>query len=230
MFRQLLATPLRVPWICIRNSFVHRRHVTNPGLRSACNSACACDANDCHCRRQSKAARFTNFAGLVAGTAILSAPGLIIPRMSILHANGALVDDHLVIDLNQIAEGATFTTTWAAQSIFIRHRTAAEIAAAQSTPMSDLPDPQPDSERVQLPEWLILIGECTHMGCIPMTGGDYGGFICPCHDSHFDTSGRARHGPARTNLPLPHYHFSDNNTRVVIRHTAPCSNVAESLQ
>ena len=102
--------------------------------------------------------------------------------------------------------------------MFIDHRTEQEIQAAESTPLAELIDPQPDSARVQKPEWLVIVGVCTHLGCIPLgqkTGesrGEYGGWFCPCHGSHYDTSGRIRKGPAPLNLAVPPYEFSDDTT------------------
>ena len=78
--------------------------------------------------------------------------------------------------------------------------------------MDDLPDPESDAARVQNPEWLVMIGVCTHLGCVPLgEQGEYGGWFCPCHGSHYDTSGRIRKGPAPTNLEVPQYAFVDDN-------------------
>ncbi|WP_420403628.1 ubiquinol-cytochrome c reductase iron-sulfur subunit [Nisaea sp.] len=118
------------------------------------------------------------------------------------------------VDLSAIEEGMSITVVWRGKPVFIRHRTAAEIAEAEETPMADLPDPSPDAERVEKPEWLILVGICTHLGCVPLgqkttePRGDYGGWFCPCHGSHYDTSGRIRKGPAPANLPVPPYAFT----------------------
>mgnify|MGYP003974321739 FL=1 len=78
--------------------------------------------------------------------------------------------------------------------------------------MSDLPDPESDEARVEKPEWLILVGVCTHLGCVPLgQQGEFDGWFCPCHGSHYDTSGRIRKGPAPLNLPVPDYVFLDDN-------------------
>ena len=92
--------------------------------------------------------------------------------------------------------------------MFVRHRTPAEIQAAESAPLASLPDPQPDGKRVKKPEWLVVIGVCTHLGCIPLGHeGEFEGWFCPCHGSTYDTSGRIRSGPAPTNLEVPEYAF-----------------------
>ena len=119
------------------------------------------------------------------------------------------------VDLSAIEVGQSITVSWRGQPVFIRRRTADEIKTAKEVVLSDLPDPQADSERVQDPEWLILVGICTHLGCIPLgqkqkrNRGEYGGWFCPCHGSHYDTSGRIRKGPAPENLKVPKYTFID---------------------
>ena len=95
-------------------------------------------------------------------------------------------------------------------------RTAEEIAAEESVDVSTLRDPQADSERVSNPEWLIILGVCTHLGCVPIANaGEFGGYYCPCHGSHYDASGRIRKGPAPLNLEVPYYEFPDDSTVVV---------------
>lgn len=117
------------------------------------------------------------------------------------------------VDLSPIKEGQAVTVMWRGKPVFIRKRTAAEIKQAVEADGIDMRDPQADGERAQKPEWLVLIGICTHLGCIPRgqsTGdvqGEYGGWFCPCHGSHYDTSGRIRKGPAPTNLEVPPYAF-----------------------
>jgi len=117
------------------------------------------------------------------------------------------------VDLGPIEVGQSITVKWRGKPVFIRHRSAQEIEQARAVNVNDLPDPQSDADRVQMPEWLIMVGVCTHLGCIPLgqkTGdpqGDYGGWFCPCHGSHYDTAGRIRKGPAPKNLAVPHYTF-----------------------
>ncbi len=117
-----------------------------------------------------------------------------------------------VVDISDIAEGSGRTVIWQGKPVFIKHRTPAEIAEARDVILDQLPDPEADSARVQKPQWLVTLGVCTHLGCVPLNGGAYDGWLCPCHGSQFDTSGRVRRGPAPTNLPVPPYEFLDDNT------------------
>ncbi|NDF11341.1 MAG: ubiquinol-cytochrome c reductase iron-sulfur subunit [Proteobacteria bacterium] len=122
------------------------------------------------------------------------------------------------VDLSPIQPGQIITVMWRGKPVFIRRRTDKEIAEAREVKVSDLPDPQKDEERVQKgkEQWLIVVGVCTHLGCVPLGNqGDYGGWFCPCHGSHYDTSGRIRKGPAPANLHVPDYTFiSDTSIRI----------------
>ena len=125
------------------------------------------------------------------------------------------------VKLDAIEVGQAVTVTWRGKPVFIRRRTQAEIQEARSVEMSVLPDPQTDEERVQKEQWLIMVGVCTHLGCVPLgqkeadNKGEFGGWFCPCHGSHYDTSGRIRKGPAPKNLTVPEYKFlTDTNVRI----------------
>ncbi len=122
------------------------------------------------------------------------------------------------VDLAPVAEGQVIKVFWRGKPIFISHRTKKEIDDARNVNVGSLPDPEPDQQRVKpgKDEWLVLIGICTHLGCIPIAHqGAYDGYFCPCHGSVYDTSGRIRSGPAPTNLPLPPYEFvSDTKIRI----------------
>jgi len=120
------------------------------------------------------------------------------------------------VDLSQIAAGQSVTILWRGKPVFVRHRTEAEIAQAQKDDTAALPDPAKDADRVKKPEWLVMMGVCTHLGCVPLgQQGDFGGWFCPCHGSHYDTSGRIRKGPAPANLPIPQYAFlTDTRIRI----------------
>ncbi|KAL1311786.1 hypothetical protein AAFC00_001870 [Neodothiora populina] len=120
------------------------------------------------------------------------------------------------VDLAAIPEGKNVIIKWRGKPVFIRHRTADEIKEADDTKWEALRDPQPDSDRVKKPEWLIMLGVCTHLGCVPIgEAGDFGGWFCPCHGSHYDISGRIRKGPAPLNLEVPTYDFPEENSLVI---------------
>ncbi|KAG6656143.1 hypothetical protein CIPAW_04G001200 [Carya illinoinensis] len=109
----------------------------------------------------------------------------------------------LEVDLSSIEPGSTVTVKWRGKPVFIRRRTEDDIKLANSVDVGSLRDPQLDSERVKNPEWLVVVGVCTHLGCIPLpNAGDFGGWFCPCHGSHYDISGRIRKGPAPYNLEI----------------------------
>ncbi|MEQ8388655.1 MAG: ubiquinol-cytochrome c reductase iron-sulfur subunit [Alphaproteobacteria bacterium] len=120
------------------------------------------------------------------------------------------------LDLSAIEPGQAITVKWRGKPVFIRHRTAGEIEAARAVAESDLPDPEADAARVKKPEWLIMVGICTHLGCVPLgqkpgqPKGEWNGWFCPCHGSHYDTSGRVRKGPAPKNLLVPDYSFVED--------------------
>ena len=121
---------------------------------------------------------------------------------------GTLALSSVEVDLSPIAEGQIVTVKWRGGPVFVRHRTQKEILAAEATPIAELRDPQTDQERVQKPEWLVVVGVCTHLGCVPLGHeGQYEGWKCPCHGSVYDTSGRIRQGPAPLNLVVPEYKF-----------------------
>ncbi len=125
------------------------------------------------------------------------------------------------ISLDAIPVGSSITVIWQGKPVFIRHRTAEEIQNAERVSLKDMPDPEADYKRAQKPEWLVILGICTHLGCVPLgqkpteERGEFGGWICPCHGSQFDTSGRIRKGPAPTNLAVPPYKFL-NDTMIRI--------------
>lgn len=123
------------------------------------------------------------------------------------------------VELGPIQPGMAVTVMWRGKPVFVRHRTPEEIATARAVPMSELKDPARDEQRVQRPQWLVMVGVCTHLGCVPLgqkptdAKGDYNGWFCPCHGSHYDTSGRIRKGPAPANLEVPTYTFM-NDTKI----------------
>ena len=125
------------------------------------------------------------------------------------------------VDLAPIEVGQAIKVKWRGKPVFIRRRTADEIEMARAVDLAELPDPEDDAARTEKPEWLILVGVCTHLGCIPLgtkdtePKGEFNGWFCPCHGSHYDTSGRIRKGPAPKNLEVPTYVFlSDTMVRI----------------
>ncbi len=121
------------------------------------------------------------------------------------------------VDLSKIEIGQSITVKWRGKPVFVRRRSEDEIKVASAVPTADLIDPETDADRVQKAEWLILLGVCTHLGCVPLgqkpsePKGEFGGWFCPCHGSHYDTSGRIRKGPAPRNLAVPPYGFLDDS-------------------
>ncbi|MGR3271744.1 ubiquinol-cytochrome c reductase iron-sulfur subunit [Thalassococcus profundi] len=125
------------------------------------------------------------------------------------------------VSLDGVAPGSRITVKWRGRPVFIDHRPPERIAEARAEDISQLPDPEADEDRVQRDEWLVVIGVCTHLGCIPLGQGSgdatglWGGWFCPCHGSHYDVSGRIRKGPAPRNLDIPPYQFlSDTLVRI----------------
>jgi len=141
-------------------------------------------------------------------------------RMAVVNILGTLSPSANVVamakveaDISKVEEGTAVTVMWRGKPVFIRHRTPAEIKIAEDTEMSELKDPQTDAERVKDPRYMVLVGICTHLGCVPVNKmGDYDGWYCPCHGSHYDLSGRIRRGPAPLNLEVPAYKFLSSKT------------------
>ena len=162
------------------------------------------------------------FTYLVAGTtgftgAVL-AKNMVVDFLASLSASAdVLALAKVEVDLTSIPEGKNLIIKWRGKPVFIRHRTDEEIQAANGVDIKELRDPQTDSVRVTKPEWLVVMGVCTHLGCVPLgDSGEYGGWFCPCHGSHYDTSGRIRKGPAPLNLEVPAYEFIEDGAKVVI--------------
>ncbi|WP_187429149.1 Ubiquinol-cytochrome c reductase iron-sulfur subunit [Roseobacter fucihabitans] len=131
------------------------------------------------------------------------------------------------VDISEVLPGTQLTVKWLGKPVFIRRRTEEEISAAREVELSDLPDQNAENANIAADadasdenralddtgEWLVMMGVCTHLGCVPLgDAGDFGGWFCPCHGSHYDTSGRIRRGPAPRNLPVPTAEFVDEST------------------
>lgn len=120
------------------------------------------------------------------------------------------------IKLDSIPEGKSAVFKWRGKPLFVRHRNQSEITTETQVDVASLRDPEEDSVRVKDPKWLVVLGVCTHLGCVPIANaGDFGGYYCPCHGSHYDASGRIRKGPAPLNLEVPPYEFTEGNVLVV---------------
>ena len=125
------------------------------------------------------------------------------------------------VDLSPVEVGQSITVVWHGKPVFIRHRTEQEIAQARDVSLAELRDPVSDEDREIKPQWLVVVGVCPHLGCIPLgqkagqPRGEWGGWFCPCHGSQFDTSGRIRKGPAPTNLMVPPYQFIEETSILI---------------
>ncbi len=166
-----------------------------------------------------------DFLKLLTGSAVAIGVGAIVwPFIDSMNpAKDILALSSIEVDLAPVQEGQAITVVWRGKPIFVRNRTADEIKGAESVALNQLIDPQSDADRVKAgkEKWLVVIGICTHLGCVPLGNkvtdprGDYGGWFCPCHGSQYDTSGRVRHGPAPANLGLPPYTFA-GDTKIKI--------------
>ncbi|WP_033073338.1 ubiquinol-cytochrome c reductase iron-sulfur subunit [Sphingopyxis sp. MWB1] len=153
-----------------------------------------------------------SFAGVGAGAVVLPLVNQMNPSADVLALSST------EIDISAIQSGQAIKTSWRKQPVFVRNLTPQEIAAANAVPMSDLRDAETLAERTKAGKenWLITLGVCTHLGCVPLGAaegenrGDYGGYFCPCHGSHYDTAARIRKGPAPTNLVVPPYEFTSD--------------------
>ena len=117
------------------------------------------------------------------------------------------------VDISGIQPGQSITVLWRGKPVFIKRRTLEEIEIARKVDIKELPHPEKDEDRAKNPEWLVMLGMCTHLGCVPLGNkGEYNGWFCPCHGSHYDTSGRIRKGPAPKNLEIPKYEFVNSDT------------------
>lgn len=133
-------------------------------------------------------------------------------------AENVVANSSTEVDLSSIQEGQMITVKWRGKPVFIKRRTAVEIAEAKAASITSLADPQKDQDRVKpgKEQWLVVVGICTHLGCVPgAKQGDASGWLCPCHGSEYDSSGRVTKGPAPTNLAIPPYEFiSDTKIKI----------------
>lgn len=152
-----------------------------------------------------------------AGTAVLVKNSLTTLLYTLSPTERDLSLGETEVDLSKLQEGETMTVLWRKKPVFIRKRSAAQIEKAAEDDFEPLRDPQPDSQRTINPEYLVTLGICTHLGCVPISNaGEWGGWFCPCHGSHYDLSGRIRKGPAPKNLEIPPYKFDTSSNKVII--------------
>jgi ubiquinol-cytochrome c reductase iron-sulfur subunit len=161
-----------------------------------------------------------DFIHIAAGAAAVGAAGMMAwPLINSMNpAADTLALASIEFDMTKVQEGQQIVIKWQGKPVFVRYRTPRELQEAVATPLSALKDPQPDADRVKAghSQYLVVLGNCTHLGCIPTFGtGDFGGWFCPCHGSHYDTSGRIRKGPAPANLVVPEYAYL-SDTRIKI--------------
>ena len=164
-----------------------------------------------------------------AGAGVVTAGAAIWPLVNQMNPSADVQAlSSIRVDIGGVSTGTQLTVKWLGKPVFIRRRTEQEIEAARAVDPADLPDslarnnnsssplPALDENRAmdENGEWLVMMGVCTHLGCVPLGdgAGDFGGWFCPCHGSHYDTSGRIRRGPAPENLPVPVARFVDDET------------------
>ncbi len=181
-----------------------------------CDENQSCDNDSSSCEDPNR----RDFLGLVgAGCGIACASYIGYTAVNYMApSQDAKADATLEVDISGLKEGAMMTVKWRGKPVFIKKRTEAEIKEADSVDISSLPDPEVDNDRVfqNRKDILVLIGICTHLGCVPLGNqGSYDGWFCPCHGSHYDSSGRIRLGPAPKNLVVPPYHFA-SETKIII--------------
>lgn len=173
---------------------------------------------DCDIEKTDESKR--DFITLTASAmAAVGVGGVVWPLVDSMNpSSDVLALGSIEVNVSSLAKGQSLKIMWRGKPVFIRHRTDKEVEDARSFDISKLPDPERDEDRVQAGKdaWLVMIGVCTHLGCIPIgERGDYGGWFCPCHGSHYDTSGRIRKGPAPKNLLVPEYSFlSDTKIKI----------------
>ena len=153
---------------------------------------------------------------VAASSAVIGVGALAWPLVDSMNpSSDVLALSSVEFDLAPVPEGQAVTVVWRGKPVFVRKRTADEVKTAEGVKLSDLIDPQSDADRVKSghAQWLVVVGICTHLGCVPLGNkptdarGEFGGWFCPCHGSQYDVSGRVRHGPAPANLAVPPYAF-----------------------
>ncbi|MFT6084590.1 MAG: ubiquinol-cytochrome c reductase iron-sulfur subunit [Alphaproteobacteria bacterium] len=155
-----------------------------------------------------------------AGFGVVAAASIVSPLVKqMLPDKSVLALSSTEVNLSSIPLGTTKTVKWRGKPVFIKHRTPEQITEMKDVALSDLRDPQSDADRTKVgnEDWLVVVGSCTHLGCVPSSNmGEFeGGWYCPCHGSHYDAAGRIRKGPAPTNLVVPEYEFIEKDKIVI---------------
>lgn len=156
-------------------------------------------------------------AGSMAGVGVVSSCWPLLKSMS--PSASVLAMATTEVNINGIREGQNIKVKWQGKPVFIRRRSASEIQRLRAVDVSALRDPEEDMARVKKAEWLVVLGVCTHLGCVPIerNAEQGGGWVCPCHGSYYDNSGRILRGPAPHNLQVPDYYFASDNVIVIGR-------------
>ncbi|XP_050454678.1 cytochrome b-c1 complex subunit Rieske, mitochondrial-like isoform X1 [Cataglyphis hispanica] len=179
------------------------------------------EVKDPHAKSKESASSRKSVSYVIAAgssvAAVYGAKTIVQDLVGVLSASAdVLAMSKVEIKLDTIPEGKSVVFKWRGKPLFVRHRSDSEIATENKVDVASLRDPEEDSARVKDPKWLVVIGVCTHLGCVPIANaGDFGGYYCPCHGSHYDASGRIRKGPAPLNLEVPPYDFMEDNVLVV---------------
>lgn len=178
------------------------------------------ESNKDHAQNSDGLGRRATTYVILGGGGVLTAHGAKNVVTQFVSSMGASADvlalAKIEVDLSTIPEGKNAVFKWQGKPLFVRHRSQNEIDDVRGVELSSLRDPQHDDDRVTKPEWLVLVGVCTHLGCVPIANaGEYGGYFCPCHGSHYDASGRIRKGPAPSNLEIPKHEFQSEQLLLV---------------
>lgn len=178
------------------------------------------DSNKDHTENSEDLGRRAATYVILGGGGVATAHGIKNVVTQFLSSMGASADvlalAKIEVDLTTIPEGKNAVFKWQGKPLFVRHRSQDEIDEVRAVEISTLKDPADDHDRVTRPEWLVLLGVCTHLGCVPIANaGEFGGYFCPCHGSHYDASGRIRKGPAPANLEIPKHEFQSDELLVV---------------
>ncbi|XP_014486749.1 PREDICTED: cytochrome b-c1 complex subunit Rieske, mitochondrial [Dinoponera quadriceps] len=222
LYQDLLTGPTRISSGVAVSTQVHQRRFAHTDIQFPDLTEYRKDViKDSNVKSSETAASRKSFTYLIsAGGCVATAYAakvLILDIVGVMSATAdVLASSKIEVKLDSIPEGKSAVFKWRGKPIFVRHRGATEIETEAKVDVASLRDPEEDSVRVKDPKWLVVLGVCTHLGCVPIANsGDFGGYYCPCHGSHYDASGRIRKGPAPLNLEVPPYEITAGNILVV---------------